>query len=247
MTDTTDDFHSKIQRHGEQLKSTQNVEEISGIIGLLMEDTSIMQLDLTRSRDELLAAREQVEAAEQRISELEMALEAASAKVKEDQLTGAYNRRGLAENFQREISRAERTGNDLSVALIDVDNFKQLNDRYGHLTGDDALKYLVDVIKHNLRPADIVARFGGEEFVLLLPDTPLHEAMDTVQRLQRELTKTFFMANNDRLVITFSAGVARWHLGEQDIDVIERADQAMYQAKISGKNRVVSAEADRIA
>jgi len=246
MTDTTDDFHDKISQHGEKLKSTRNVDELNGIIGALMEDTSLMQLDLTRSRDELLSAREQVEAAEQRINELELALETASAKVKEDQLTGAYNRRGLAEHFQREISRAERTCSDLSVALIDVDNFKQLNDRYGHLTGDDALKYLVEVIKHNLRPADIVARFGGEEFVLLMPDTPVEEAVDTVQRLQRELTKTFFMANNDRLIITFSAGVAKWHLGEQDIEVIERADQAMYQAKISGKNRVVSAEPDRL-
>lgn len=246
MTDTTDDFHSKISKHSEKLKQTSNVEELSSIIGSLMEDTSLMQLDLTRSRDELLSAREQVEAAEQRINELENALEAASAKVKEDQLTGAYNRRGLAEHFQREISRAERTSSELSVALIDVDNFKQLNDRYGHLTGDDALKYLVDVIKHNLRPADIVARFGGEEFVLLMPDTPVEEAIDTVQRLQRELTRTFFLANNDRLVITFSAGVAKWHLGEQDIEVIERADQAMYQAKISGKNRVISAEPDRI-
>lgn len=246
MTDTTDDFHSKISKHSEKLKNTSNVEELGGIIGALMEDTSLMQLDLTRSRDELLSAREQVEAAEQRISELENALEAASAKVKEDQLTGAYNRRGLAEYFQREISRAERTNSDLSIALIDVDNFKQLNDRYGHLTGDDALKYLVDVIKHNLRPADIVARFGGEEFVLLMPDTPVDEAIETVQRLQRELTRTFFLANNDRLVITFSAGIAKWHLGEQDIEVIERADQAMYQAKISGKNRVVSAEAERM-
>ncbi|WP_089085737.1 GGDEF domain-containing protein [Aquitalea magnusonii] len=246
MTDSTDDFHNKISKHSEKLKNTSNVEELGGIIGALMEDTSLMQLDLTRSRDELLSAREQVVAAEQRISELENALEAASAKVKEDQLTGAYNRRGLAEHFQREISRAERTNSDLSVALIDVDNFKQLNDRYGHLTGDDALKYLVDVIKHNLRPADIVARFGGEEFVLLMPDTPVDEAIDTVQRLQRELTRTFFLANNDRLVITFSAGIAKWHLGEQDIEVIERADQAMYQAKISGKNRVVSAEAQRM-
>lgn len=167
------------------------MEELGSIIGLLMEDTSLMQLDLTRSRDELLSAKEQVEAAEQRIAELEGALEAASAKVREDQLTGAFNRRGLAEHFQREISRAERTGAPLSLALLDVDNFKQLNDKYGHLAGDDALKYLVDTIKHSLRPADIVARFGGEEFVILMPDTPEDEAVSTVQRLQRELTKTF--------------------------------------------------------
>ncbi|WP_434633709.1 GGDEF domain-containing protein [Chromobacterium sp. CV08] len=242
MTDSTDEFHSKIQAHSEKLKQTPNVDELSGIIGALMEDTSVMQLDLTRSRDELVSAKEQVEAAEHRISELESALEAASAKVKEDQLTGAYNRRGLAEYFQREIGRAERTAAPLSVALIDVDNFKQLNDRYGHLAGDDALKYLVDTIKHSLRPADIVARFGGEEFVILMPDTPETEAIQTVQRLQRELTKTFFLANNDKLLITFSAGVARWHLGEQESDVLERADHAMYQAKINGKNRVCSAE-----
>ena len=203
-----------------------------------------MQQNLNLSRDELVTAREQVEAAEQRIEDLEIALQAASAKVKEDQLTGVYNRRGLAEHFQREISRTGRSNTPLSVALLDVDNFKQLNDHYGHLAGDDALIYLVDVIRSSIRPADVVARFGGEEFVLLMPDTPLDEAIETVRRLQRELTKTFFLANNDRLVITFSAGVAQWHQGERDIDVIERADQAMYQAKLAGKNRVSSAEDD---
>lgn len=242
MTDSTDEFHTKINGHSEKLRSAHDIEEVKDIISSLVEDTSEMQVDLSRSRDELITAREQVEAAEHRIRELESALEAASAKVKEDQLTGAYNRRGLAEHFQREISRAERSNNPLSVALLDVDNFKQLNDRYGHLTGDDALKYLVDVIRHFVRPSDVVARFGGEEFVVLMPETSIEEAMQTVQRLQRELTKTFFLANNDRLVITFSAGVACWHLGEQDADVIERADRAMYQAKLSGKNRVFSAE-----
>jgi len=244
MTDSTDDFHGKITRHSVRLKQTQDVGELNGIIGDLMEDTVDMQQNLNLSRDELVTAREQVEAAEQRIEDLEIALQAASAKVKEDQLTGVYNRRGLAEHFQREISRTGRSNTPLSVALLDVDNFKQLNDHYGHLAGDDALIYLVDVIRSSIRPADVVARFGGEEFVLLMPDTPLDEAIETVRRLQRELTKTFFLANNDRLVITFSAGVAQWHQGERDIDVIERADQAMYQAKLAGKNRVSSAEDD---
>lgn len=242
MTDSTDDFQSKIGKHSQRLRETKDVAEIGTIINSLMEDTSAMQLNLTHSRDELSAAHEQVQAAEKRIKELEGALESASAKVREDQLTGAYNRRGLAEHFEREISRAERTSQPLCLALIDVDNFKQLNDRYGHLAGDDALKYLVDVIRHHSRPTDVVARFGGEEFVILLPDTPLEDAIQNLQRLQREMTKTFFLANNDRLVITFSAGIAKWHLGERDTDVIERADRAMYQAKLAGKNRVLSAE-----
>lgn len=242
MTSSTDEFHSKINQHSQRLKTIQDVSELNSIITDLVDDTMEMQHGLTQSRDELVTAREQVEAAEERIHELEVALETVSAKVREDQLTGAYNRRGLAEHFQREISRTERTRSPLCVALIDVDNFKQLNDHYGHLAGDDALIYLVDVIRSNIRPSDVVSRFGGEEFVLLMPDTSLEEAQDTIRRLQRELTKTFFLANNDRLVITFSAGVAQWHLGERDIDVIERADQAMYQAKLAGKNRVCSAE-----
>jgi diguanylate cyclase len=242
MTDSTDDFHNKIGKHSQRLRETQDVAEIDTIINSLMEDTSAMQLNLTHSRDELATAHEQVQTAEKRIKELEGALESASAKVREDQLTGAYNRRGLAEHFEREISRAERTNQPLCLALIDVDNFKQLNDRYGHLAGDDALKYLVDVIRQHSRATDVVARFGGEEFVILLPDTSPDDARHNLQRLQREMTKTFFLANNDRLVITFSAGVAKWHLGERDTDVIERADRAMYQAKLAGKNRVISAE-----
>ncbi len=242
MTDHTGDFHQRISSHSDRIKSSQNASELTGILQDLLSDTANMQDSLKQSHSELLAAKQDVQSAQSRIGELEKALEAASAKVKEDQLTGAFNRRGLEEHFDREIHRAERSGQPLSVALIDVDNFKQLNDRYGHLTGDDVLKYLVDMMHHSLRTSDIVGRFGGEEFVVILPDTPVSEAVELVQRLQRELTKNFFLANQDMLVVTFSAGVALWHRGEQDCDVIERADRAMYQAKLAGKNRTLSAE-----
>jgi diguanylate cyclase len=124
------------------------------------------------------------------------------------------------------------------MVLLDVDNFKQLNDHYGHLTGDQVLKHLVDTISANLRPNDIVARLGGEEFVLLLPATAAEAAAQLTERLQRQLTRAYFMADQDRLVITFSAGVTVWKLGEDEVDTIERADQAMYRAKLAGKNRV---------
>jgi len=243
MSSGTGQFQQRLQAHSERIRTASDGDALNSIMQELLQDTASMQDNLQNSQQELLSAKQEVESAQGRIHELEQALEAASAKIKEDQLTGAYNRRGLEEHFTREISRAERSGQPLSVALLDVDNFKQVNDRFGHLTGDNVLKYLVDMIRHCVRASDIVGRFGGEEFIVLLPDTPSAEAVDLMQRVQRELTKNIFLTGTEKLVVTFSAGVAEWHRGEQDVNVIERADRAMYQAKLAGKNRTLSAEA----
>jgi diguanylate cyclase len=122
--------------------------------------------------------------------------------------------------------------------VIDLDNFKNLNDTHGHQAGDEALVHLVKVVKALLRPTDDIGRFGGEEFVILLPETTLEAGRMAIERLQRELTKQFFLANNEKLLITFSAGVAQLRPGESEADLVKRADQAMYRAKQSGKNRV---------
>ena len=159
-----------------------------------------------------------------------------------DQLTGILNRRGMDEAFDRELSSADRSQAPLCVALLDIDNFKKLNDTLGHQAGDQALIHLAQVIKESLRPSDNVARYGGEEFVILLPDTPLHEGVEAVERLQREMTKKFFLNNNDRILVTFSAGVALRKSDEDQEDVVGRADKAMYIAKTTGKNRVVAAK-----
>ena len=103
------------------------------------------------------------------------------------------------------------------------------------------LQHLVDVVRENMRPQDSVARYGGEEFVILLPDTPLDSAVATLIRLQRALTKRFFLARQQKLLITFSAGVAELYEHESAEDAIDRADKAMYIAKRSGKNRVIAA------
>lgn len=238
MADDTNQFQQKIGGYAEKIQAADNVIALSEVIDTLMADTKSVQTSLANSRGELEAAREEVDAATQRIRELEAALDEASTQVKEDQLTGAYNRRGLDEMFAREKDRSTQTGLPLSMVLLDVDNFKQLNDHYGHLTGDQVLKHLVDTISANLRPNDIVARLGGEEFVLLLPATPAEAAAQLTERLQRQLTRAYFMADHDRLVITFSAGVTVWKQGEDEVDTIERSDQAMYRAKLAGKNRV---------
>lgn len=242
MSDSTDQYHSKISDYTEQIQQANDLNSIKDVLESLLGDTRSMQLDVRRSRDDLIEARAQADDAQRRIIELEKELTHVSQKVRTDQLTGALNRRGLEEIFDVELARALRSESPLSVGLLDIDNFKKLNDSQGHAAGDAALVHLVSVVKDLLRPSDSVARYGGEEFVLVLPETDINEAVSVVQRLQRELTKRFFLNNNEKLLITFSAGVALVLPGEARDQVIERADQAMYQAKKLGKNRVEIAE-----
>jgi len=242
MSDSTGGDHDKIEGYSLKLRQSEDINQMNAILGDILRDTKNMQVDIKRTRDELLQARREVETAENKVKELEAELEQVSEKVREDQLTGALNRHGMEEAFHRELSHAERTGTPFSVALLDLDNFKRLNDTYGHQAGDAALVHLTKVIKDIVRPTDEVARYGGEEFIVMMPDTDLDGGVQVITRLQRELTKRFFLHNNERLLITFSAGVALRAGGELPDSIIARADAAMYKAKLAGKNRVFPAE-----
>ena len=241
LSDSTGDYHTRLEGYAQTIRQTDDITQLNAVLDNLLKDTRAAQLDTIRTRDELLTARRQVESAEQHVRELESELNKVSELVHEDQLTGVLNRRGLDDAFKRELARAERTGKPLCVSMLDIDNFKHLNDTYGHQTGDDALQHLVRVIKRTMRPSDVLARYGGEEFLLLLPETQQEEAVGVMTRLQRNLTKAFFLHDNDRLLITFSAGVAERAEAEPPTTIIDRADKAMYLAKRSGKNRVCAA------
>jgi diguanylate cyclase len=241
VTELTGEYHSKIADYSKKIGSTDNITELSHLLDDIMRETRTIQSSAQRSHEELIATRKQAHEAEDRVRQLEAELEQVSEKIHEDQLTGALNRRGMDEAIDREIKRADRQLTPISLALLDIDNFKLLNDTLGHQAGDHALVHLTTVIKESLRPTDEVARYGGEEFIIIMSETSLDEALATVTRLQRELTKKFFLHNNERKLITFSAGVALRSINESADDVIARADHAMYQAKRSGKNRVVAA------
>jgi diguanylate cyclase len=127
------------------------------------------------------------------------------------------------------------------VALLDVDNFKTFNEARGREAGDAALGHLAAVTRECMRAQDTLARYGGEEFVILMPDTTLDSGVEAMIRLQRALTKRFFLAGSDKVLITFSAGVAQAAPEESGEAAIARADQAMYLAKRAGRNRVLAA------
>lgn len=243
FAEATSDYHDKIEGCAEKISAAKDITELENVLGEVMRETRTIQINAQRSRDELRITQQRVAESEARIKELELQLETTSELVRHDQLTGALNRRGLEEIMDKEVARAARHETTLCVALLDIDNFKKLNDSMGHNAGDQALVHLATVCRETLRPQDTVARYGGEEFIILLPETGLEEAATAITRLQRELTKKFFLHDNDKVLITFSAGVTQMRADDSQASVIERADHAMYQAKQTGKNRVIKAPA----
>ncbi|PWF42663.1 diguanylate cyclase [Massilia glaciei] len=238
---STADYHARIAGFTEQIKGARDIGELSGVLAEVLRATRSVQQEALAARDQMVAARNEVQLAEQRVAELEEKLRHLSELVREDQLTGSLNRRGLDDVLGREGARAERRGTPLCVALLDLDDFKRINDDFGRGAGDGALKHLVRVIKDTLRTLDVVARIAGEEFVIVLPETTLEAAAQTMTRLQRELTRHFFLHEQEKVFITFSAGVALRRPGEGQESLLKRADQAMLEAQRSGKNQVVVA------
>jgi diguanylate cyclase len=242
FSNSTGDYHDTIESLSKQISQTDDISQLGKLLEEVAVATRNVQAATLRSRDETLRTQREVQAAELKVKELQQELARVSAKVREDQLTGTLNRRGLEEEYERSCLASDRRNEPMSLALLDIDNFKSLNDTHGHQAGDGALVHLAKVIKASVRPTDVVCRYGGEEFIILLPGTSLQDSVTVISRLQRELTKRFFLHDNQRLLITFSAGVTERRAGESRDETISRADAAMYTAKRSGKNRVVVAD-----
>jgi diguanylate cyclase len=230
-------FHENIGRYANVIEQADSLESLTGVVREMVEESRTVQSLVKVAQGKLQYEQERATGLSERVVELETELRRLSEDVSTDQLTKIANRRGLLQAFEAERARQGRDGSTLCIGLLDIDNFKKLNDELGHNAGDEALKSLAEVVSKTLRPTDMVARYGGEEFVVLLPDTPLAEGEQILTRLQRSLSGGLFMHENKRIFVTFSAGVTAYRPGERIEVALERADEALYEAKRTGKNR----------
>jgi diguanylate cyclase (GGDEF)-like protein len=156
-----------------------------------------------------------------------------------DALTGLGNRHWMRTMFEREVTRTSHTKRSLCLMMIDVDNFKAFNDRYGHISGDRVLVAVADALREYLRPTDLVARFGGDEFAVLLPDLQINQARQTAERIRQQVAA--LSPPSLSTAITVSIGIANRSGSDDVATLVQRADAAMYDAKEAGRNRVAVA------
>ncbi len=231
-------FQQVTAQHAQAIEQADTLEGLAGVVKAMLEDTRTVQVAVAHSHERLQAGGTQAAALEKRVRELEAELTRLSDEVCTDMLTQVANRRGLMQAFELESARSQRDGDSaLAVGLIDIDNFKKLNDTLGHAAGDVALQSLAAAVRERLRPVDHLARFGGEEFVVLMPGTAAEEAGQALSRLQRSLSEALFLHQGRDVFVTFSAGVTAWRPGEALQPALARADEGLYEAKRTGKNR----------
>jgi diguanylate cyclase len=240
LDEATGAFNHQVLAHAGAVEAAQSLDTLTEVVRSLVSDSRAVHEVVAGARQRLASEHQRASAMEAQVLGLEAELRRLSDEVSTDMLTQVANRRGLSKAFDAERARVERDGPEaapLAIGLLDIDNFKKLNDTLGHAAGDEALKSLAARVKGWLRPIDHVARFGGEEFVVMLPATPVPEAQTILTRLQRQLSASLFMHDGKEVFVTFSAGVTAWRLGEPLELALERADEGLYEAKRTGKNR----------
>jgi len=233
----TDRFQNNVGRYADAIEKADSLESLAGTVREMVEESRSVRDLVQQTQSRLTLEHDRAVELSAKVQTLEDELRKLSNEVQTDQLTQIANRRGLIKAFEQEQAKSEREESTIALALLDIDNFKKLNDSLGHAAGDEALKALATRVSQLLRPGDMVARYGGEEFVLLLPATPLDEAQAVLARLQRSLSASLFVHEGKDVFVTFSAGVTLYRKGETLEGALDRADVALYEAKHTGKNR----------
>ena len=160
-----------------------------------------------------------------------------------DVLTFLPNRRKIIVELQEEVIRSNRYGTPLSISILDIDHFKKVNDTYGHTTGDETLRSVAARLREHIRHPDVIGRYGGEEFLIVLPNSRADAATKQATRLCQDIRNTRIEANNNVLSVTISVGIAQFRVGQENWEgFLHRADEALYKAKDNGRDRWVVAD-----
>ena len=223
----------------ENIAQLDNIDEITEKLSQLSRD---LKSTIVKVKREINKTRKELEKSAQTINHLKEELEKLKEKTIIDELTQILNRRGIMEFLTREYARSKRFKSPLSVLMIDIDDFKKVNDTYGHTVGDKVLKTIAQILKTKLRATDVVGRYGGEEFLVVLPETDLQAALTVAEKLRTEVAKKAFKYKDQVFKVTISLGAAQLKEGESIEELINRADQALYTSKRSGKNRTTLAK-----
>jgi len=239
IREQVDGLQSSVQEAADLDDLKQVLEShLEGLLGTM--DHHQKQRD---EREKEVAARlqslaERVSSMEQEAQGYREHLEEQRQKALIDPLTGLPNRAAWSERLEHEVAQWQQHGNTLLLAMLDLDHFKRINDNYGHLAGDKVLKIIAGVLRKRLRGNDFIARFGGEEFVLLIPDTTWPVGARLAETLRAAIEACPFHFKGERVTITMSIGMSAFKPGERSDLVLKRADQALYRAKEAGRNRV---------
>lgn len=234
-------FGRQLQQHDDLQALKQSIDQQLSLLQQTLGDYSQQ-----RSSDEqsllqrFTVLQQRMQKMEQQTRELNRHLAEQRQMAMQDTLTGVANRAAWDERFAQEHARVQRSQEPACLAVLDIDFFKQVNDKFGHAAGDKVLKIFADKISQNIRQTDFFARYGGEEFVLLLTNTDLATSIELVDQLRKKIEQTAFHFKGEPVRVTFSAGVGQL-TSEPANDTFIRVDQALYQAKNQGRNRVVSA------
>ncbi len=215
------------------LEHADGKQEISTLLNIILATTHKLQNTVEDAHKDISSSRHMLD-------EMRSELQETKRQLLLDPLTGARNRFGMDASLNQEIARARRSGSKFTLAMIDLDHFKQINDEYGHEVGDHALQYFSQLSNSVLRESDTLYRYGGEEFVVTLADTDIQGAIFMFGRLRQMLGKSPMVHGSKKIKMTFSGGVASMRDDDDGSAMLSRADRALYQAKQQGRDRVIT-------
>jgi diguanylate cyclase len=229
-------FEKCLAQYSERIEQAEDNETLQeSLRGLLLAVKNVEASSATLER--------RLKSADEEVKSLQIKLKEAEQHATTDALTGLWNRRSFEDKLAHHMTRCQQTEGDLSLVMLDIDHFKQVNDTYGHLTGDDLLRIIAKTLRDYVKGKDIVCRYGGEEFVILLPDTPLIGAVTVAENIRKHFSQMSWKQKRTGASmgkVTLSAGVSSARSDESMETFVQRADVALYQSKKMGRNRVTA-------